>query len=298
MNLNLLKTYIRVVETQNLSRTAKELGVSQPAVTKQIQTLEDVYGVLLLERSGRNIKTTEAGKVLYQCAQDIVAACEKTHHQMQAVLESQKGVLAIGASSIPGQYILPAVMKEFKDRYPQISISMDISDTEKIFARVSEWELDVGIVGGWQTNRRIEGFKWLKDDLTVIVPQGHPLARQKAVSAADLLEENWILREKGSGTRKIMEEILALQGLRKEDIHVYMEVGSTEAIIALVEEGMGISIISTWALKKTAGEKRFVSLEIIDKVDRFFYVIYPRQKNRRKSVASFLEFIAPEQFHS
>ena len=154
MNLNLFKTYVRVVETQNLSKTADDFGISQPAVTKQIQSLEDIFGVLLLERSGRKLKPTEAGEILYNHAREIIKAVEKTERAMEDLAESRKGSLYLGASTIPGQYILPYLIKIYKDKYTSISISMDIADTEKIFNKVAERELDMGIVGAGLTTAK------------------------------------------------------------------------------------------------------------------------------------------------
>lgn len=292
MNINLLKTYIRVIETQNLSKTAEEFGLSQPAITKQIQALEDMYGVLLLERSGRKLKPTEAGEVLYQHAKEVLKAVDKTEKAMEEIAESRKGKLYIGASTIPGQYILPAVLKRFKDENPHISISMDIGDTEEIFGRVAERELDVGVVGGWINNRKVDGFKWLEDELVVIVPSQHNLAAREEVDIRDILHERWVFREKGSGTRRAVEELLLAYDTKREDLNVYMEAGSTEAVLAVVESGMGISIVSRWALGNIEGYRRVKVLKIKDpKVKRFFYVIYPRQKSRRKSVQNFLDYI-------
>lgn len=291
MNLNLLKTYIKVVETQNLSRTAEEFGLSQPAVTKQIQSLEDFYGVLLLERSGRRLKTTEAGETLYQCAREIIKAMDKTEKAMEEVADGRKGTLYIGASTIPGQYILPRLLKDFKDRYPSVTLTMDIADTEKVINLVADRVLDLGIVGGWSNIRKIEGFQWLEDELVVVVPTEHRLARSAQVLLPDLISERWIFREKGSGTRKAAEEMLASCGIKKEDLSVYMEAGSTEAVLAAVESGMGISVVSSWAVKRlTSSRLRSLSIgEACSK--RFFYVIYPRQKSRRKSVNAILEFM-------
>ncbi|MGR6836292.1 selenium metabolism-associated LysR family transcriptional regulator [Syntrophomonas erecta] len=292
MNLNLFKTYVRVVETQNLSRTAEEFGLSQPAVTKQIQSLEDIFGVLLLERSGRRLKTTEAGETLYHCSREILKAWEKTEKAMEEVAESRKGTLYLGASTIPGQYILPALIKQFKDRYPNVTITMDIADTEKIFNRMAERELDIGIVGGWINNRKVDGFKWLQDDLLVIVPENHSLAKAKEVSLPDLVQEKWIFREKGSGTRKAVEELLANHGIKKDELNVYLEAGSTEAVLAAVESGMGISIISRWAIKRVEEHRKFRSIALVeDDARRYLYVIYPRQKSRRKTVTNFLEIL-------
>ncbi|MBP1762810.1 MAG: Transcriptional regulator, LysR family, partial [Firmicutes bacterium] len=209
MNLNLFKTYIRVVETQNLSRTADDFGLSQPAITKQIQALEDMYGVLLLERSGRKLKTTEAGEILYNYSRDLVRSMDKLDKAMEDIAEDRKGSLVMGASTIPGQYIIPALIKGFKQEHPHISISLEIADTEKIFNKICERELDIGIVGGWTNQRKVEGFPWLEDELVVVVPQDHRLADQPSCSLADLQDESWIFREKGSGTRKAVEELMA-----------------------------------------------------------------------------------------
>lgn len=292
MNLNLFKTYVKVVETQNLSKTAEEFGLSQPAVTKQIQALEDMYGVLLLERSGRRLKTTEAGETLYYCARDIIKAMEKTDKAMEEVSESRKGSLCLGASNIPGEYILPQLIKKFKEKYPNVSISIDIADTEKIFSRLAERELDVGIVGGWINNRKIEGFEWLEDELVIVLPENHKLAKMPEISLDTLLNERWIFREKGSGTRKAVEDLLAAHGIKKEDLNVYIEAGSTEAVLASIEAGMGVSIVSRWAVKRTDSYRKIRSVKISDPlVKRNFYVIYPRQKSRRKSVNNFLEYV-------
>ncbi|MEA4923844.1 MAG: selenium metabolism-associated LysR family transcriptional regulator [Syntrophomonadaceae bacterium] len=291
MNLNLFKTYVKVVETQNLSKTAEDYGISQPAVTKQIQSLEDTFGVLLLERSGRKLKPTEAGEILYNYAREIIKVVEKTQRAMEELSESRKGSLFIGASTIPGQYILPYLIKIYKDKYFSTSISMDIADTEKIFNKVAERELDLGIVGGWLSNRKVDGFQWLEDELVVVVPESHKLAKSQEIKANSLVNERWIFREKGSGTRKAVESLLAAQGIRKEELNIYMEAGSTEAVLAMVESGMGISIVSRWAIKRIE-HRKLKAIKLDDpNTSRALYVIYPRQKVRRKSVTNFLEYL-------
>ncbi len=292
MNLNIYKTYALVIETQNLSRTADELGISQPAVTKQIQALEDFYGVLLLERAGRGIKTTEAGRVLYNCTQNIIKEIDKTEMAMQSILETGKDVLAIGASSIPGQYILPNLVKEFKADHPHTSISLVITDTQTVFKRISEWEQDVGIVGGWNASRKIDGFKWIEDELVVVVPRDNCHAGRGEVAIKELLQENWILRNKGSGTRKAMENLLESLSISVDDLNIYLEVGSSEAIITMIEQGIGISIVSKWALKNFDNRNKIAVLKIKDRIKRDFYVIYPHQKARRKIVNEFLDYLS------
>jgi Transcriptional regulator len=291
MNLNLFKTYVKVVETQNLSKTADDYGISQPAVTKQIQSLEDTFGVLLLERSGRKLKPTEAGEILYNYAKEIIKVVDKTQRAMEELSESRKGSLFIGASTIPGQYILPYLIKIYKDKYFSTSISMDIADSEKIFNKVAERELDLGIVGAWINNRKVDGFEWVEDELVVVVPESHKLAKSQEVNLSSLLNERWIFREKGSGTRKAVEGLLAAQGVRREELNIYMEAGSTEAVLAMIESGMGISIVSRWAIKRIE-HRKIKAIKLDDaNAKRFLYVIYPRQKVRRKSVTNFIEYL-------
>ena len=292
MNLNLFKTYIRVVETQNLSRTAEEYGLSQPAITKQIQALEEFYGILLLERSGRKLKPTEAGETLYNYARDLVKSMDKLDKAMEDIAESRKGSLFLGASTIPGQYILPALIKSFKEEYAHISISLEIADTEKIFNKISERELDIGIVGGWTNHRKVEGFPWLEDELVAVVSADHKLAGKSDCSLADLQTESWIFREKGSGTRRAVEELLAAHNLSRDDLNVYMEAGSTESVLAMVEAGMGISIVSRWVIRSDNTRSKLRYLRLTEKeARRKFYIILPRQKVRRKSVDLFIDYI-------
>ncbi len=292
MNLNLFKTYVRVVETQNLSRTAEDFGLSQPAVTKQIQTLEEMYGILLLERSGRKLRPTEAGEALYNCARELIKSMDKLDKSMEEIAENRKGSLFLGASTIPGQYILPAAVKGFKDEHQNISISMEIADTEKIFNKVAERELDIGVVGGWINNRKVDGIPWLEDELLVVVPEQHRLAGQSSVSLLDLLADKWIFREKGSGTRKAIEELMGAYNINPNELNVYMEAGSTETVLAMVESGMGISIVSRWVIHRNAPSARLRYLDLKEpEARRFFYLVFPRQKVRRKSVNLFLDYI-------
>ncbi len=292
MNLNLFKTYIRVVETQNLSRTAEDFGLSQPAVTKQIQALEDMYGVLLLERSGRKLRPTEAGEALYNCARELTKSMDKLDKAMEEIAESRKGNLYLGASTIPGQYILPAIVKGFKEKYSHISISLEIADTDKIFNKISERELDLGIVGGWNNSRKVEGFPWLEDELVVVVPEKHKLAEQTSISLRDLRKERWIFREKGSGTRKAVEDLMANHNVNPQELDISMEAGSTETVLAMVEAGMGISIVSRWVIRPHGSSLKLRYLNLEEKeARRMFYIVLPRQKVRRISVNNFLDFL-------
>lgn len=248
--------------------------------------------MLLLERSGRKLKTTVAGEALYDCAREILKVLDKTDRIMEDISESRRGKLMLGASTIPGQYILPQYLKGFKDRFPNVNISMKVADTENIFNQVAERELDLGIVGAWMTNRRVDSFKWLEDELVVLVPTDHRLAVRTEVDLKELTGEKWIFREKGSGTRMATEEILISLGLQKEDLNIQVELGSTEAVVSAVEAEMGLALVSSHVARQWTSNERMVALRIAGGIaKRDIYVIHPRQKHRRKTVDNFLDYL-------
>ena len=292
MRLNLFKTFVRVVEIQNLSRVAEEMGISQPAVSKQIQSLEETFGVLLLERAGRRLKPTEAGEVLYECSMDILRVWERTEKIMEEMADTHRGNLLLGASTIPGEYIMPTLLKDYKEKHPQVNIFMDIGDTEDIISGVTEGELDVGIVGAPFDHRRLDGFEWIEDELVLVVPEEHELSAGGKVSVNALMHEYWLFREKGSGTRQTAEEVLRHLGVKTEQLSIAAELGSTEAVLSSVEAGLGVSLVSVWAVNRAQKAGRLKSLRISGAdFSRRFYVIFPRQKQRRRTVEAFLNFL-------
>ncbi len=292
MRINLFRTFVRVIETQNFTKVARELDISQPAVSKQIQALEEMYGVLLLERTGKKLKPTPEGEALYTCAKDILRAVEKTDRVMGDILETRKGRLLLGASTIPGQYIMPPLMSEFKSRHPHVALYMEVGDSEVILGKVVDKQLDVGIIGAWTGDRRVDYFKWIADELLLVVPEGHGLLDLEAVTVDDILQEPWVFREKGSGTRATLESALQAAGIKAGAINVVAEVGSTEAVLASVEAGMGISLVSQWAVKKAENVRNIKAVRVEGlELKRNFYVVFPKQKQRRKSVDMFLDFL-------
>ena len=292
MRTDLFKTFVRVIETQNFTKVARELDISQPAVSKQIQALEEMYGVLLIERTGKRLKPTPAGEALYGCAKDILKAVEKTERVMGDLLETRRGRLLLGASTIPGQYIMPPLMTEFKSKFPHVSLYMEVGDSEVILGKVIDKHLDVGIVGAWTGDRRVDHFQWISDELLLVVPQEHRFTQMEKVTVDDMLQEPWVFREKGSGTRLTLEDSLQAAGIKADSVNVVAEVGSTEAVLASVEAGMGISLVSQWAVKKAENARKIKAMKVEGlEFKRNFYVVFPRQKQRRKSVDMFLDFL-------
>ncbi|NPV26668.1 MAG: LysR family transcriptional regulator [Firmicutes bacterium] len=292
MNLSLLQTFVTVVEMASLSGAARKLHLTQPAVSKHIQALEEHYGTQLLERVGRRIKLTEAGEILFRNSLEIMAIMEQTD---QAIAESSaqiRGRLALGASNIPGHYILPAIVGRFKKAYPEAQITLEIGDTSQIISQLLEGKINVGVVGAWVKNRKLTGTKFAEDEICLIVPPDHPRAKDGAIEIKDLLKENLIWREKGSGTRMVIEEKLNQAGLSPEKLKIVLELGSTEAVISAVEAGLGAALVSRWATQKVEDLGRVVSLSVKNlDLKRDLYLVYPKQKSYPRVVQAFLDFV-------
>jgi DNA-binding transcriptional LysR family regulator len=215
---------------------------------------------------------------------------------MENVVENRHGDLLLGASTIAGQYILPYFLKGFKESYPNINISMQVADTEKIYTLVAQRNLDVGVVGAWMKNPKVESLKWMPDELVILVPRHHKLADRKQVEIKSLLAERWVFREQGSGTRMVTEEILARLGISKEDLNIQIEVGSSEAVVAAVEADLGIALISKHAVEAGKRSETVRALRVAgNEAQQDIYIIYPHQKSRRMAVEHFLHYLLSNQ---
>lgn len=292
MNLNLLVTFVRVVEKQSLSAAARDLFLTQPAVSKQIQAMEEMFGAQLLERVGRRIRLTETGEVLYRYAREIIKLMEEMDDALSRTAAGVGGRLLIGASTVPGNYLLPSIIGRYKEAYPAVRVSLEVGDTEKVVVQLLEQRFDLAVVGALVKHRKLISSFLVEDQLRLIVPAGHHFAGRESVTVEELLKEKIIWREKGSGTRAVLENRLAENGVNLKNLDIVLELGSTEATISAVEEGLGAALVSSWAVKKSEalGKTASLDLEGID-LKRPLYLVYPRQKNYSRAVMAFLEFL-------
>ncbi len=283
---------VKVAEKRSLSAAARELFLTQPAVSKQIQTLEEFYGVQLLDRSGRRIRLTEAGEILYRHSLDIIRIMEGINDSLSRASDGVRGRLLIGASTVPGHYILPSYVGRFKKYYPDVKIALEIGDSAAMVDKLLEQKLDIAVVGAPVKNRKLISQLFVKDELKLIVPRNHAFASRKTVPVAQIMEENLVWRVRGSGTRAVSEDRLAEFGVNLEKLNVVLELGSTEAVITAVEEGLGIAMVSNWAIKKSEELGRICSLDLEDlDLHRNLYIVYPRQKIYSRAVQVFLQQI-------
>lgn len=222
--------------------------MTQPAVSQYIRTLEETVGARLLERSNKYVRLNQAGEIVYHHAKEILALYTKMQSLVDDLTNHASGPIAIGASYTFGEYILPHIIAKMQTEYPLISPSIKIQNTKEIIDLVKMHQLDIGIIEGFFKEDTLHSEVVSKDKMDIIAPLGHPLLTKKSKKLmSDLAEETWILREEGSGTREAAENLFRIHSFTPKKI---MEFGSTQLIKESVEAGLGISLLSHWAIEK------------------------------------------------
>lgn len=243
-----LEVFIKVVEKENFSKAGEELHMSQPALSQYIKDLEETLGARLLERSNRYVYLNKAGEIVYRYAKEIIALYSKMQLSLDDLTNHLRGPISIGASYTFGEYILPRVIATLRRGYPQVLPSVKIGNTKQIVDLVAAHQIDIGIIEGSFYNEKLYTKMIANDEMFVVASPEHPLAvsPNKEISISELMDEVWILREKGSGTREAADQLFELHNIEPEHI---MEFGSTQLIKETVKEGMGITLLSKWAIE-------------------------------------------------
>lgn len=236
-----------MAEWGSFSRAAEFLYLTQPAVSLQVKSLEDNLGVSLFTRQEHKVSLTEAGKQFLPYARDIVNAYREALQAMARVQALAEGEIHLAASTIPGEFFLPRIIGQFKQKYPGIKVRLEISDTRKAVDNLLSGLVELAVVGYRDEQAPADFMPLAADELILIAPPASPLVTKTSAGWQDLRQEEFILRELGSGTRQAAEEVLAAQGYPVKDLHLAMELGSTQAIITAVAAGVGVGIVSRWA---------------------------------------------------
>lgn len=245
-----LKVFCTVAETKSFSKASEIIHLSQPGVSLQIQTLEEAFETKLLDRTGSTVTLTPAGEILYSYAKQILSLYSSIEKEIGAVTGLIKGSIAVGASTTIGNYLLPAVISDFTRAYPKIKIHLIVGNTRRIVESLKAGIINLGIVEGESPKYKVMTEKLIADELSLIIAPFHQWAKRKEVSIHEIIKEPFILREEGSGTRDVIEKYLNKKGISVQDMKISAVIGSTEAIKEAVENGIGISIVSRWAVRK------------------------------------------------
>lgn len=287
-----LKVFCTVAETKSFSKTSEIIHLTQPAVSLQIQALEEIYETKLFDRSSSFINLTTAGEILYRYAKEILALYAETEKEIGKITGRIKGSITIGASTTIGNYVLPTVISDFKKTHPKIKVNALIGNTRRIVDFLNSGVIDLGLVEGETSKHKIKTEPIIQDELLFIVPPFHPWAKKKVVSILEITKEPFILREEGSGTRQMIEKYLLSHGINTGDMSIALVLGSTEAIKQAVENGIGVSIVSKWAARK---EVKYGSLKLItpkeEKIYRNFSLIMQKTAVLSHAVDEFLSYL-------
>lgn len=292
MNLKQLQAFVRVTEQQSFTKAAQNLYLTQPAISWQIKSLENALGVTLLERHDRQVFLTEAGRLLLPYARQIVALAEEMLLVVAQFKGLQKGRLRIGASTIPGEFILPFFLGAFLERYPALGLHLEVGDTAAVLQWVRERAVDFGVVGARPAADWIEYLPFLEDELVLILPPGHPLAAFPEVPPEELKRYPMVMRESGSGTRAAVAEKLEAAGVSLDELRIVLELGSTRAVVTGVKAGLGLSIVSRWAVQETLASGHLLARPLAGlDLRRQLYLAIPAQVEISPAARAFKNFL-------
>jgi DNA-binding transcriptional LysR family regulator len=245
-----LVVFRAVAEQLSFRKAAEELYLTQPAVSLQIKALEEDIGVLLFDRTGSHITLTAAGKVLLDYCEQVKTLLAQTEHAIAALSGEHSGELALGASTTIAQYVLPRLLGEFCREHPRVHPTLVSGNTEHIVEAVERQKISLGFIEGPARSRDVKTEPFLEDELVLIASTAHEWAERTSVSCSEVASIPLLMRERGSGTRHVIELALERQGVRRNSMHIVMELDSTEAIKSAVEAGLGVGFVSRWAIAK------------------------------------------------
>lgn len=291
MNISQLRAFIEVVDRGSFSEAARRLGVSQPAVTMQVQALESDIGAALFERRYRRIDLTEAGQLLLPRARRILDELDEARDEIDNMGGHVTGRLTIAASTTPGQYVLPRLLGGFLSAYPEVRVGVVIGDTTHVVGQVQTGQAQLGVVGAKARGTDV-GFEELGvDELVMICHPESPLRAKEGLLLSMLADEPFVMREVGSGTRQVIEAAFKGEGVDPGDLRVVTELGTSEAIVRAVEGALGISVVSRWVAEKALQLGTIAEVPVGGfPLARPLYLVTPRTAPSR-AAGVFLEYL-------
>ena len=269
-----LKVFFTVANRLSFTKAATELFITQPAISKHIQELEEQYKIKLFERNGSKISLTNAGEVLLKHAKNIFEVYREIDFDMSALINQQKGLLRLGASTTISQYIIPPLLARFHQKLQDIKVNLLNGNTEQIEKALLNKEIEIGIVEGQSKNQSIKYTEFLKDELVLVCNNNNRLKNKVQVTLEDLKDLLFVTREHGSGTLEVIEHALKSFGINLSQLKIEMQLGSPESIKSYLMNSDCVAFISIHAIEKELKNNELIILDIDDFViERFFYII-------------------------
>jgi LysR family transcriptional regulator, low CO2-responsive transcriptional regulator len=285
-----LRVFHAVARHGGYARAAREeLFISQPAVSKHVQALEEEVGAKLFSRVGKRLELTEAGALVLQCAEQMHFLTEETRRAVRELQGLQRGTLRVGTSTTAGTYLLPPYLATFAQRYPGVTLSLDFTNSQGVIAGMLERKWDLGVAGHIADHPQLEVQAYSTDPLVLIVPPQHRLATLSPVALADLAHEAWVLREPGSASRYVVEQALQT---RQVPWQLRLALPSNEAIKQAVMAGIGIGMVSRLAVTLEVQDGRLRMVPVCDlQVERQFSIIQRKEARLPAPADAFLRLL-------
>jgi len=293
MDIHQLRVFASVFKNKSFSEASKKLYLTQPTISAHIRALEEELSCKLFDRLGRTIIPTKEAEILYSHAIEIIEKADSIKDALGQFKKEITGKLIIGASTIPGTYLLPSVMAVFQKKYPSISFQILISDSSGIVEKVSKHELLMGIVGAKLGNEHINYMPFVEDELIAV--SSASLIKSNKITLKELISFPMVLREEGSGTRMETEKFLKGKGISAKGIHIAGIFGSTDAIKQAVKAGLGVSILSKFSVIDELEHNVLKEIKLSDiQMKRKFYIVTHKKRTLPQEYKIFLEYIMAE----
>jgi DNA-binding transcriptional LysR family regulator len=297
-SLDQLRILKAIAEEGSFKRAADSLYVSQPAISLQIQNLEKQLTVPLFDRGGRKAQLTEAGNLLLAYGEKILTLCQETCRAIEDLQNLQGGTLIVGASQTTGTYLLPRMIGLFHQKYPYVSVQLQVHSTRRTSWAVANGQVDLAIIGGEvpsELQEVLEIIPYAEDELALIIPPHHPFAEQETIAKDDLYHLNYITLDSQSTIRKVIDQVLTRSGIKTNDLKIEMELNSIEAIKNAVLSGLGSSFVSVTAIEKELkmGVLHQAPIEGVE-IRRTLSVIVNSNRYRSKAAEAFIKEILPQ----
>jgi DNA-binding transcriptional LysR family regulator len=291
LTLRQLKVFEAVARHLNYTRAAEELFLTQPAVSMQVKQLEESLGLSLFEQLGKRIHLTEAGQEVLGYARVVTQQLDELESVLNRIKGLSGGRLRISVATT-ANYFIPTLLGTFSRRYPDVTVSLDVTNRETLLRQLGENTVDLVIMGQPPAEADVEAEPFMDNPLVIVAPTGHPLASQKKIPLTRLQDEVFLVREPGSGTRIAMERFFNERGMK---LKTGMEVGSNEAIKQSVQAGLGLGLLSRATIEQELALKRLVELDVADfPIMRHWFIVHRKGKRLSAAAEAFRQFVLAE----
>ena len=292
--LRQLQVFETVVEELSFTRASERLHLSQPAVSIQVKQLEEGVGLKLFEHSGKRISLTEAGGIVYRCSQTIRSVLEDAGEQIDELMGIQRGKLEITVATT-ASYFASRILAGFARRFPQIAISLDVTNREGLLQQLESNQCDLVIMGEPPKGKRLNSTPIMENPLVIIASSGHPLAGRRKIPVREIGDQTFVFREAGSGTRAAIMRFFEKKGV---PIQITMEMTSNEAIKQTVQAGLGLGIVSRHTVKLELETGSLVELDVAHfPLKRFWYLVRRSDKQMSPVAQRFESYVLDQENH-